>query len=99
MLEIPPYHSYFLDIRFRSLVVGGRGSSRGGSSKGNRRIPGKSEINEALLVYEGEFDKVIDDKNKMPGAEWFRGIKLNYAENLLKFNNAPFLLKLSKELI
>ena len=39
------------------------------------------------IVYEGEFDKVIDDKSKMPGAEWFKGIKLNYAENLLKFNN------------
>ena len=38
------------------------------------------------IVYEGEFDQVIDDKSKMPGAEWFKGIKLNYAENLLKFN-------------
>lgn len=27
---------------------------------------------------------VVDDAKKMPGAKWFKGTKLNYAENLLK---------------
>jgi len=29
------------------------------------------------------FDHVIDDSSKMPGAKWFEGSKLNFAENLL----------------
>jgi len=30
------------------------------------------------------WDTVITDKSKMPGAVWFKGSKLNFAENLLK---------------
>ena len=30
-----------------------------------------------------DFDKVVDDPNKMPGAKWFQGARLNFAENLL----------------
>ena len=30
------------------------------------------------------YDKVVDDLNKFPGAEWFVGAKLNYAENILR---------------
>jgi acetoacetyl-CoA synthetase len=33
------------------------------------------------------FDKVIDDETKMPGAKWFLGAKLNFAENLLRFQD------------
>ncbi len=33
------------------------------------------------------FDKVIDDETKMPGAKWFLGAKLNFAENLLRFKD------------
>ncbi|MBF0469584.1 MAG: acetoacetate--CoA ligase [Desulfamplus sp.] len=33
------------------------------------------------------FDRVIDDSQKMPGAKWFEGSMLNFAENLLKFRN------------
>ena len=29
------------------------------------------------------FDQVIDDVHKMPGAKWFSGARLNFAENLL----------------
>jgi len=29
------------------------------------------------------YHQVIDDNNKMPGAKWFSGAKLNFAENLL----------------
>ncbi len=30
------------------------------------------------------FEKVVDDPNKMPGAKWFPGTRLNYSENLLQ---------------
>lgn len=33
------------------------------------------------------FNEVIDDTAKMPGATWFRGARLNFAENLLRFND------------
>ena len=35
------------------------------------------------ISYEGDFTQVVDDINKMPGAKWCSGIKLNFAENLL----------------
>ena len=31
------------------------------------------------------YDKVVDDLKKFPGAKWFVGAKLNYAENMLKY--------------
>ena len=33
------------------------------------------------------FDGVVDDLSKMPGAEWFSGARLNFAENLLRFRD------------
>ncbi|MFW5653918.1 MAG: AMP-binding protein, partial [Planctomycetota bacterium] len=33
------------------------------------------------------YEQVIDDPKKMPGAAWFPGAKLNFAENLLRFND------------
>ncbi len=30
------------------------------------------------------YDRVIDDPEKMPGAKWFEGARLNFAENLLR---------------
>jgi acetoacetyl-CoA synthetase len=33
------------------------------------------------------YEKVIQDKNKMPGAKFFAGSKLNFAENLLRFRD------------
>jgi acetoacetyl-CoA synthetase len=32
---------------------------------------------------ERRFDEVVDNQYKMPGARWFRGAVLNYAENIL----------------
>lgn len=32
-------------------------------------------------------DQVIQDVNKMPGAKWFTGARLNFAENLLRFKD------------
>lgn len=34
-----------------------------------------------------KYDKVIDDISKLPGAKWFPGAKLNFAENLLRFKD------------
>jgi acetoacetyl-CoA synthetase len=33
------------------------------------------------------YDVVVDDLNKMPGAQWFIGAKLNFAENLLRYRD------------
>ena len=33
------------------------------------------------------YDEVIDDVTKMPGAKWFSGAQLNFAENLLRFRD------------
>lgn len=33
------------------------------------------------------YSEVVDDPRKMPGAEWFSGAKLNFAENLLRFRD------------
>jgi acetoacetyl-CoA synthetase len=33
------------------------------------------------------YDQVIEDVNKMPGAKWFSGTRLNFAENLLRFRD------------
>ena len=33
------------------------------------------------------YDVVVDDLGKFPGAKWFPGAKLNFAENLLKFQD------------
>ena len=31
------------------------------------------------------YDQVVDDLGRFPGAKWFCGARLNYAENLLRF--------------
>jgi acetoacetyl-CoA synthetase len=33
------------------------------------------------------YDEVIDDERKMPGAKWFSGARLNFAENLLRYRD------------
>jgi len=33
------------------------------------------------------YDEVIDDPTRMPGAKWFSGATLNFAENLLRFRD------------
>ena len=33
------------------------------------------------------FDQVVDDPGKMPGARWFSGARLNFAENLLRYRD------------
>jgi acetoacetyl-CoA synthetase len=34
-----------------------------------------------------KYDRVVDDLNKLPGAKWFVGAKLNFAENLLRYRD------------
>ncbi|KIX14207.1 acetoacetate--CoA ligase [Dethiosulfatarculus sandiegensis] len=36
------------------------------------------------VIHSAPYDKVIDVPEKMPGARWFPGARLNFAENLLK---------------
>ena len=40
-----------------------------------------------------KYDVVVDDLNKFPGAKWFNGARLNFAENLLRYrdDHAAFL--------
>ncbi len=33
------------------------------------------------------YDEVVDDLNKFPGAKWFSGARLNFAENLLRYRD------------
>ena len=33
------------------------------------------------------YDRVVDDVHKMPGAKWFEGAQLNFAENLLRYRD------------
>ena len=47
---------------------------------------------ETLWAYSGvihsrSYDQVVDDIKKMPGARWFEGAKLNFAENLLQYRD------------
>ncbi len=36
------------------------------------------------LKYSKEFSEIVDNPKKMPGARWFSGARLNFAENLLQ---------------
>ena len=37
------------------------------------------------IVCARPYDAVVDDLNRFPGAKWFVGAKLNYAENILRY--------------
>lgn len=38
------------------------------------------------LIYDGKYEQVVDSY-RMPGARWFDGLNLNFAENLLRFTD------------
>ena len=40
------------------------------------------------IIYSKNFNYVIDDESKMPGANWFSESKLNFSENLLRYKNS-----------
>jgi acetoacetyl-CoA synthetase len=39
------------------------------------------------VVAARRWDEVVDDPERMPGARWFTGARLNFAENLLRFRD------------
>ncbi len=39
------------------------------------------------IIASEQYDEVVDDPAKMPGADWFSGAKLNFAENLLRYRD------------
>ena len=41
----------------------------------------------ADIIASKPYEQVIDDVGKMPGAGWFSGARLNFAENLLRFRD------------
>ena len=41
----------------------------------------------AGVVHSSPYGQVVDDPRKMPGAEWFSGARLNFAENLLRYRD------------
>jgi acetoacetyl-CoA synthetase len=41
----------------------------------------------ADIIASKPYDQVVDDASKMPGAHWFPGARLNFAENLLRYRD------------
>jgi acetoacetyl-CoA synthetase len=39
------------------------------------------------VIHSQPYDQVVDDITKMPGARWFEGAELNFAENLLRYRD------------
>ncbi len=39
------------------------------------------------VIHSEPYTEVVDDLQKMPGAKWFSGARLNFAENLLRFRD------------
>ncbi len=41
----------------------------------------------ADIIASQSYEQVVDDLTKMPGAQWFEGARLNFAENLLRYRD------------
>ncbi len=39
------------------------------------------------IIHSRPYERVVDDPYKMPGAKWFEGASLNFAENLLRYRD------------
>ena len=39
------------------------------------------------IIYHTSYYNVVDDIHRMPGAKWFEGATLNFAENLLRYQD------------
>ena len=39
------------------------------------------------IIHSRKYDSVLEDGDRMPGAKWFPGAKLNFAENLLRYRD------------
>jgi acetoacetyl-CoA synthetase len=40
------------------------------------------------IIHSAPYQEVVDDPAKMPGARWFSGARLNFAENLLRYRDS-----------
>ncbi|MCP4294231.1 MAG: acetoacetate--CoA ligase [Proteobacteria bacterium] len=49
------------------------------------------------IIHSGKYHQVVDDIHKMPGASWFKGVKLNFAENLLRYRDDQIALSFKGE--
>ena len=49
------------------------------------------------IVHSEPYTEVVDNIQTMPGAKWFRGAKLNFAENLLRFRDDRVAIKFKSE--
>ena len=43
--------------------------------------------NRSEIIHSKTFTDIVNDLNKIPGAKWFPGSRLNFAENLLRYRN------------
>jgi acetoacetyl-CoA synthetase len=46
------------------------------------------------VIHSRSYHQVVDDIKKMPGARWFEGARLNFAENLLRYRDHRIALSL-----
>ena len=49
------------------------------------------------IIHSEPYTQVVDDVKVMPGAKWFTGAKLNFAENLLRFRDDRVAIKFKSE--
>ena len=49
------------------------------------------------IIHSKPYSTIVNDIKSMPGAKWFEGSKLNYAENLLKFRDDQIAIKYKSE--
>ena len=49
------------------------------------------------IIYSEPYDEVVDNINRMPGAKWFSGSRLNFAENLLRYKDEKLAIQFKSE--
>ena len=49
------------------------------------------------IIHSESYTQVVNDVKLMPGAKWFAGAKLNFAENLLRFRDNRVAIKFKSE--
>ena len=53
----------------------------------------QSVFDDSSMKYSKSYTQVVDNINKMPGANWFKSLRFNYAENLLQNNSNDIAIK------
>ena len=49
------------------------------------------------VIHSSPYAEVVDDASKLPGAKWFQGARLNFAENLLRYRDDQIALSFKGE--